>query len=575
MKRNLAITISLIVIMGIIAFLFMPNIWTTNIFSIHKTSLIVGGHLIEDMPPPVIQNNEVLLPLPAVQKFIDPTVHWDKKVGKIIFTTKEKVVRMKTDKLTAMVNSKPVNLNIPAQIIDKTPYIPIQFLSELLKIDISWVQKNNAVILDKKTDNIIEASTIADKADVRRSPTVKARIVAKNLPIGHRMRIFSESNEWYNVRLEDGTVGFIEKKKVQTKTVSIPHEKNNNQAASNWTPEKGKLSLVWEYVNKKSPDTSDIKRIEGLDIVSPTWFAVIDKNGTVSNKADIKYVDWAHKNNYKVWALVSNSFDKDLTKSFLNNSDIREEIIKQLLMYAKLYKLDGINIDFENMYMTDKDIFTQFVKEMTPLLKEQGLMVSVDVTLMSSSEYWSKCFDRKALAETVDYMMLMAYDQHWGSSPVSGSVAQLSWVEHGIVRVLEEVPNEKLVLGLPFYTRLWKEEVIDGERKVSSKAITMEKANSIIKEKKPLIIWDEISGQNYAEYAEGKIKYKIWLEDKASINLKSSLVHKYKLAGAASWRRGFETPDIWEVLADNLKNSKDYFQWANANKDYLDKKYKQ
>jgi spore germination protein YaaH len=263
---------------------------------------------------------------------------------------------------------------------------------------------------------------------------------------------------------------------------------------------------------------------------------------------------------------VGNGSDPDVTNGFLNNTDIREKIIQQLLIYAKLYKLDGINIDFENIYLKDKGMLTQFMRELTPLLKEQGLIVSIDVTFRSSSENWSMCYDRKALAGIVDYMAVMAYDQHWAASPVAGSVAELDWVESNLIRILEEVPNEKVLLGLPFYTRVWKEEVVDGKVKVSSTAVSMGAVEKILSEKKPEVIWDENSGQHYVEYKVGKVTNKIWIEDSKSINLKTSLVHKYDLAGAASWRKGFEAENIWVVLQDTLKVKQDYSQWANANK---------
>ncbi|MDD4503809.1 MAG: glycosyl hydrolase family 18 protein, partial [Clostridiaceae bacterium] len=328
---------------------------------------------------------------------------------------------------------------------------------------------------------------------------------------------------------------------------------------------QGKINMTWEYVGNKNPDVSKLKSISGLDVVSPTWFKIVDKQGTVSNKADSGYVKWAHSNGHKVWALVGNGSDPDATHGFLNNTDIREKIYQQLLIYAKLYELDGINIDFENIYLKDKGMLTQFMRELTPLLKEQGLVVSIDVTFRSSSENWSMCYDRKALSDVVDYMAVMAYDQHWASSPVAGSVAELEWVEKGIRRILEEVPNEKVLLGLPFYTRVWKEELVDGRVKVSSSAASMDSVEKILSEKKPEVIWDEESGQHYAEYKVGKVTHKIWIEDDKSINLKSSLVHKYDLAGAASWRKGFESEDIWAVLEDNLKVKQNYTQWANAN----------
>ena len=228
-------------------------------------------------------------------------------------------------------------------------------------------------------------------------------------------------------------------------------------------------------------------------------------------------------------------------------------LIKEILDIYSDYKVDGINLDFENVYLEDKDLLTQFVRELYPVFREGGMTVSMDITPISTSENWSLSFDRQRLSETVDYMILMAYDQHWANSPVAGSVAQYNWVEKAIKGVLEQVPNGKLVLAVPFYTRLWKVEEIDGKAKISSQALSMESANRFVKENNMELEWDEESGQYYGETSKDGVVYKIWLEDTNSIELKSSLVNKYNLAGIASWRKGFETEKIWPAISNMIK----------------------
>jgi spore germination protein YaaH len=231
-------------------------------------------------------------------------------------------------------------------------------------------------------------------------------------------------------------------------------------------------------------------------------------------------------------------------------------MIKQLLAFAKLYRLQGINIDFENVYLKDKANLTQFVREMVPLMHEQGLVVSIDVTVKSTSENWSMFYDRRSLAETVDYMMVMTYDEHWASSPKAGSVASLPWVERSIVQIMKEdgVPASKLVLGVPYYTRIWTEQTKDGQTTVTSKAVSMETVNGIIKEKGLKPVFSSETGQNYVEYDDGPGKVsKIWIEDETSMKARIELVKKYDLAGVASWRRGFETSNIWNVISETLE----------------------
>ena len=217
------------------------------------------------------------------------------------------------------------------------------------------------------------------------------------------------------------------------------------------------------------------------------------------------------------------------------------------------FQLDGINIDFENVYYEDRDLLVQFVRELTPILHEAGIVVSWTLT-KSTSLNWSLCYDRKELGKVVDYMILMAYDEHWATSPVSGSVASIGWVEKGIVSLLEDVPAEKVILGLPFYTREWEERPAEnGGIAVKSRALSMAQAKRIISQNGSSLSWDEKAGQHFAYYTKGDKVYKIWLEDDKSIQLKAALVNKYDLAGAASWRKGFEEPIIWEVLYNELK----------------------
>jgi spore germination protein YaaH len=566
LKKYIFIVAAALIIAVIAALVIFPQLWTTTQYTSDRVHLVVEGGIAEDIDSPIIENGQLLFSIETIKKFVDPKVHWDEQASKVVFTTKDKVLIMKTGKLTAMVNARPVDINMPVRLVDNKPYIPIQMLDSMFGIELQWIEKNNVAVLDYIQNTVQVAEVQKDNRLMRRSPALWSPAVKKDIDKGEVLRVFGEHDKWYKVRSEDGFIGYIEKKNVKTELIATKTEVvESTGSIEAWKPKQGKINMTWEYVGNKNPDVSKLKGISGLDVVSPTWFYIADKQGTVANKADMGYVKWAHGNGHKVWALVGNGSDPDITHSFLNNTDTREKIYQQLLIYAELYELDGINIDFENVYLKDKGMLTQFMRELAPLLKEQGLTVSIDVTFRSSSENWSMCYDRKALAEVVDYMCVMAYDQHWAASPVAGSVAELEWVENGIKRILQEVPGEKVLLGLPFYTRVWKEELVEGKVKVSSSAVSMGSVERILREKKPEVMWDEESGQHYTEYEVDKVTHKIWIEDDKSINLKSSLVHKYNLAGAASWRKGFESEDIWTVLEDNLKVKQNYTQWANAN----------
>jgi len=310
----------------------------------------------------------------------------------------------------------------------------------------------------------------------------------------------------------------------------------------------GKINLTWDYIYKSTPDMTGVQKIDGLNVISPTWFVMKDEALNFIDKADVKYTNWAHKNGYEVWPLFGNGFDKELTAKVLVDPAKRTKLVNKIIELSLKYNADGINMDFENMRTQDSDEYTLLIKELSEKAKAKGLSVSVDVTPINKYSSWSTCYNRKDLSKYADYIIMMGYDQHWEGSPVSGSVAQLSWVEDSLVKMLEEVPADKLILGVPFYTRLWKETYDNGRTVVTSKALSMEDGEKAIRNNNAITVWDEESGQYYAEYKSDGSLYRIWLEDENSIRLKVRLANKYNIVGVASWRKGFEKPAVWDVI---------------------------
>ena len=320
----------------------------------------------------------------------------------------------------------------------------------------------------------------------------------------------------------------------------------NNSLTEPLPPEP--IIVVWEYSGIET-DHSKIGPMRPVHVVSPTWFKITDNQGTVSSTLDLEYLQWAKSREYQVWGLVTNSFDPDITSAILTDEKVMIEVVESLISLATEYNLDGINVDFENFHSDYKTHFTKFVAELASRCREEGLVLSVDVSMYSSSEFWSMCYDRAGLAAEADYVMLMAYDEHWQSSPVAGSVASLPWVEAGLQRVLTEVPAEKLMLGVPFYTRLWEIDDSSGEEVVlNSWSYSMHRAEEIIAEYSAEIYFDDNARQRVAEYRRDGLLYKMWLEDADSMRERLILMEKYNLAGLAAWRRGLETPDIWDLI---------------------------
>ncbi|WP_246294381.1 glycosyl hydrolase family 18 protein [Paenibacillus planticolens] len=494
------------------------------------------------------------LPLELIQEWIDPSIIYEKSSDSVIITTKDKVLRLKTTELSALMNEKPITLSFPVEKKGNDIYVPIEPLRELYPFEIRESEKSGAVLLFKKGEVLKWGKHAASKeAQLRTFASIKAPFLS-SLAVDEQVMLLGEEEEWYRVQQQTGQIGYVRKS-----DITIDHEETipvQEQTSTYvpWKPPAGKLNMTWEHVITKNPDTTKLGDMPGLQVVSPTWFSLADGEGRLKNLADASYVKWAQSRGYQVWALFSNGFDPDVTNKVLSTYDRRMKVIKQLLGFAQTYKLQGINIDFENVYLKDKDNLVQFVREMTPFMHEQGLAVSIDVTPKSTNEMWSVFYDRPALAEVVDYMMVMAYDEYWATSPKSGSVSSLPWTERSVSQILnaDKVPPSKLVLGVPYYTRQWTEEMKNGKLTATSKTLTMEAAQAIIKDKKLTPVFLPDTGQNYVEYKDGEKLIRIWLEDETSIKARLDLVKKYDLAGVATWRRGFEQSSMWKVIQDGL-----------------------
>ena len=547
-----------------------PNKKVVEPFDIPGTRLVIGGELIKDPHSPYIQNGQVYLPFETIKKHIDEYIWYDEALLKVTVTTRDRVIRMRTGSLDALINEKPMELKFPVAEKNGTIYLPIDFLREFYGISVSYVESNDVVIIDFNNKVYRTAWPLDAKTFVRRGPSIYEPIVKKYIGQGEKgldiyrtvetsLIVFDESEEWYRVRANDGTLGYVKKDEVDISGAQYSIDEEEETASPILT--EGKINLIWEMTYSKS----NIKLGEetpGIDVISPTWFEIVDKAGTIKNRATPEYVEYAHKNGWQVWALFSNSFsDIEGTSIILNNSDTRQEIIRSILAYAALYKLDGINLDFENMYKTDKDAYTQFVREFYPLAKEQGLFVSVDVSVPDGSDTWSKCYDRKALAESVDYICLMTYDQHWSTSPKAGSTAELIWVEENLQKTLNEVPANKLLLGIPLYTRLWTVDSGEPGSKPSSVALNVDTAWERAGENEAVVVWNDISGQYQATFEKEGKSYHMWIEDQNSVNMKTSLIHKYNLAGACVWAANFADKNVFNIFERNLKHIKSYEEW--------------
>ena len=322
------------------------------------------------------------------------------------------------------------------------------------------------------------------------------------------------------------------------------------------------IRMVWEYTSR--PGAQYVHENQA-NLVSPTWFKLIDEQETELTEGDSLITDTVYLSDYysapfqkeakkrgqEIWALCSNGFTPERTRQVLSDDVLRQTLEEAIFSKAIAYGLEGINLDFENMYREDRDLFTRFVQECNFYSREWGIFLSADITKIEpSSNFYSMCYDRQALSRYTDYLMLMAYDQHPAGSKTAGPIAALNWTEEGLDGVLQEVPAEKLVLGIPFYTRIWKTK---DSMVQEAPAASMQEVEELIRKKKLTKVWNEEEQLNYVEFAEDDLLCRIWIEDEQSISARLTLAEERGLAGVAGWSGGYETPDLWELLHSRLK----------------------
>ena len=311
-----------------------------------------------------------------------------------------------------------------------------------------------------------------------------------------------------------------------------------------------KINLGWHVIaGVAGNDTLDsvTANTKGLNVISPTWFKLSDNNGNFTSFASQDYVNRAHKKGLEVWALVENieyAGSVDMY-TILSSTTTRAKLIDGLINQALTYGLDGINVDFEQISMDCGEHYIQFIRELSIPCRKNGIVLSVDNYVPTG---YTDHYDRAEQGVVADYVIIMGYDEHYAGSPEAGSVASINYVEEGIVKTVNEVPANKVINAIPFYTRIWETE--NGQ--LSSQAVGMDVAEEFVKAHNIAVEWDDETCQNYGEYTSGGSLYQVWLEDASSIEVKLNIMDKYQIGGVASWRLGYEKPEIWNVIETYL-----------------------
>lgn len=479
----------------------------------------------------------------AAIKYIDSEMYYSGSGKRVYMPLETLDLKLESRELTSYMMNNLDKLNMPVRVLDGIKYLEIEQLEDIYPARHAFYEEKGVHILVNDSMGL-KTGIVSGDVEILAGPE-SGMLEVGRIKKGELVNVLSQEDEHLLIISQVGEFGYIPSSLIsKLDDVDI----NNNPVREPQEKEMlERTRLVWEQIHSYEYFKGEMRYgpEEGLDVLSPTWFS-LNVDGIVLNIADKAYVDAAHEKGLKVWALFSNSFDPDWTHEMLSDEVLREKVISQLIAYSAIYDLDGINIDFENVYLKDKDLFSEFVAELSKMLHQQGMVVSIDVTVPWGSERYSLFADRPALSKSVDYVMLMAYDEHWASIQTPGSVASRDWVEKGIVESLELIPKEKLILGVPFYSRVWSQI---GSGKVSSKAVGFNGQKVWLQESGAAKTFDESTGQNYAEVTVDGVKKKIWLEDETSLKMRIELAKKYDLPGIAGWSLLFTTDDVWEQIS--------------------------
>ena len=491
-----------------------------------------------------IEDDVIYMSTKDIANFFDEDIYYDNMYNQIITTSDVKVATLKLQEKEMNVNGSKVKIYGMATKKDGNFYLPFSELNDVYNVEVKYIKESNILTIDS-LDRKQEKANVSKDIRVKYKPTVFSKTVDKVKKADSVIVISKLDNGWAKIRTNAGVIGYT---KDITNIYTVREEMKIEKQI------KEQVSLVWDYYSEyaSAPDRSGAN-IKGVNVVSPTMANIIRTGKGKLNinigESGEQYIKWAHNNNYIVWALVSNNSYKTPTSEILNDYKLREYLISQIVNMAIKYDLDGINIDFEYMNESDRDMFSRFIIELAPRLKEYGKVLSVDVTAPDGSAEWSLCYNRNKIGKVADYIIFMAYDQYGESSTTAGTTAGANWVEANIKKFVEreEVSSEKLILGMPFYTRAWR-ETSEGAK---SNVVAMKYVDSVVPEEAERK-WNEDLKQYYVEYQKNGIDYKMWIEDEISIKAKFDLMNKYKLAGAAYWQKDMEKQSIWNVVEQEI-----------------------
>lgn len=517
-----------------------------NLTDENSIALIQNGELLEEQA--VLIGGEPYAAYTYVESQLNSCFYWDEETKGILLTTSGGVQTLLPG--DAAIAKTPGGQPAVQQESDGKVYISLDVVKEYTDLDYAYYSDPNRVVIRNEWDGVEQATVQSDTAQVRQKGGIKSLILA-DVQKGDTLLYLENLDNWCKVMTADGYTGYI-----QTEDISEP-EAIEARTAKKDSYERitrdHKINLVWhQSTSTESNDAMAEMTAEmtGVNVISPTWFSVTDETGTISSLASADYVKLAHEAGREVWGLIDNfneAFDETTDLAY---ASVRSRIIEQLLAEAASCGMDGINVDFENLKEAGIPHYLQFLRELTSAAHAQNLVVSVDTPVPQA---YTMYYQRGEQARFVDYMIVMAYDEHFAGSEEAGSVSSLPFVQQAVEEMTRVMPADQVICGIPFYTRVWTEKF--GQSAITSEVLGMDGAKNYAKENQMTETWDASLGQNVATVETSDARYTIWMEDEQSMEEKLKVIQSADLAGVAEWKLGFECADVWSLISKYIETN--------------------
>ena len=513
-----------------------------------EAAIVLQDEIVEEKAR--ISDGICYLDIATIHKYLNDRFYVDGGEGLLLYTLPEDIVRNSIGSSVKETAQGSEELGYTAAIWEgDTLYVALDYIKQYTNFSYQLFTDPYRIQLTTEWPSY-EVASISKNTQVRVKGGVKSEILT-DVQKGDQVSVLEQMETWSKVKTADSVIGYVENKRLTgiRSEQPIPVTDYQEPEYTSLTRDH-KINLGWHVVaSAGGNDTfnSVTANAGNLNVISPTWFKLCDNEGGYTSFASADYVQKAHDRGLEVWALIENIEYKDSISMYeiLSSTTTRQKLIDSLMNDLITYGIDGINVDFEQLSMDCGEHFVEFIRELSVACRKNGKVLSVDNYVPRD---FNDYYDRKEQGIVADYVIVMGYDEHYAGSKEAGSVASIDYVEDGIAQTVKEVPSEKVINAIPFYTRIW-ETTGDG---ISSQAVDMVTAEQFISNHGITAEWDETTCQNYGEYTSGDSRYQVWLEDADSINVKLNVMENYGIGGVAEWRLGFEKPEIWDVIGEYL-----------------------